>query len=339
MLRRQTEKGCSGADGKKISQKYPEFESELEKLVEAHTRGDPERKLRWVSKSTRKLSRALKDKGIEVSARSVLTALRKLGYRLQGNRKIKNGEKPHPDRNAQFEYIARETKRALKAGNPVISVDTKKKEALGTYKNSGKQWFRKGNSPAVQDHDFISPETPKAYPYGIYDIKQNRGFVNVGTDHDTSKFAVASIRAWWNHVGFSAYQDAKYVLILADGGGSNGSHRRQWKFELDKLAREIGLPIHVCHYPPGTSKWNKVEHRLFSHISMNWRGIPLTDYKTLTYLIRNTTTQSGLKVQCRLDRHKYKSGIKISNEQMASLNIRGASFHNDWNYQILPFKL
>jgi hypothetical protein len=321
---------------KKISEKYPHYEGELESLLDASVIGDPEKPLRHVSKSARKLSDALKVKGIEVSPETVRRTLKRLGYKMQGNRKVKSSGAGHPDRDAQFQHIKRLTKRALKSKNPVLSIDTKKKEVLGTYKNGGKEWHRKGESPAVADHDFIPPGAPRAYPYGIYDLKANTGFVNVGTDHDTSGFAVASIRAWWEAEGSAAYPHAEYMLLLADGGGSNGSRRRQWKYELHRLSNEIGIPIRVCHYPPGTSKWNKIEHCLFPFISMNWRGVPLTDYQTVVDLIRNTRTRTGLSVRCQLDTNKYDLGVHITDEQMLEIKLHGDKFHKDWNYTLQP---
>jgi hypothetical protein len=321
---------------KKISEKYPQYERELENLLDASVIGNPEKTLRHVSKSARKLSDALKAKGIEASPESVRRTLKRLGYKMQGNRKVKSIGAGHPDRDAQFQHINRLTKRAIKSKNPVLSIDTKKKEVLGAYKNGGKEWHRKGESPAVADHDFIPPDAPRAYPYGIYDLKANTGFVNVGTDHDTSSFAVASLRAWWEMEGSAAYPHAEYILLLADGGGSNGSRRRQWKYELHRLSNEIGIPIRVCHYPPGTSKWNKIEHCLFPFISMNWRGVPLTDYQTIVDSIRNTKTRAGLSVRCQLDTNKYDLGVHITDEQMLEIKLQGDKFHKDWNYILQP---
>jgi hypothetical protein len=279
MPRRLIGHGCLAAVEKKTSEQYPHYERELESFLDSSVIGDPEKPLCHVSKSAGKLSDALKTKGIQASPETVRTTLKRLGYKMQGNRKVNSGGANHPDRDAQFQHIERLTKKAIQSKNPVISVDAKKKEVLGAYKNGGKEWHKKGESPAVADHDFIPPDAPRAYPYGIYDLKANRGFVNVGTDHDTSGFAVASIRAWWKAEGAAAYPQAEYLLLLADGGGSNGSRRRQWKYELHGLSNEIGIPIRVCHYPPGTSKWNTIEHCLFPFISMNWRGVPLTDKK------------------------------------------------------------
>jgi hypothetical protein len=336
MPRRQTGRGCLAAAEKKISEQYPCYERELENLLDSSVIGDPEKPLRHVSKSAANLSDALQDKGIRASPETVRRTLKRLGYKMQGNRKVKSSGASHPDRDAQFRHIKRLTDKAVKSKNPVISVDTKKKEVPGGYKNGGKEWHKKGASPAVADHDFIPPDAPRAYPCGIYDLIANSGFVNVGTDHDTSGFAVASIRAWWKAEGKAAYPQAEYLLLLADGGGSNGSHRRQWKYELHGLSNEIGLPIRVCHYPPGTSKWNKIEHCLFPFISMNWRGVPLTDYQTVVDLIRNTRTRTGLSVQCQLDMNKYDLGVRITDEQMSEIKLRGYKFHKDWNYTLQP---
>jgi hypothetical protein len=336
MPHRRTGHGCLAAVGKKISEKYPHYEKELESLLDSSVIGDPEKMLRHVSKSARNLSDALKAQGIEASPETVRRTLKGLGYKLQGNRKVKSSGADHPDRDAQFQHIKRLTKRAIKSENPVLSVDTKKKEVLGAYKNGGKEWYKKGESPTVADHDFMLPDASRAYPYGIYDLKANSGFVNVGTDHDTSGFAVASIRAWWKAEGSAAYPHAKYLLLLADGGGSNGSRRRQWKYELHVLSNEIGIPIRVCHYPPGTSTWNKIEHCLFSFISMNWRGVPLTDYQTIVDLIRNTKTRTGLTVRCQLDTNKYDPGVPITDEQMSEIKLQGYKFHKDWNYTLQP---
>jgi len=242
----------------------------------------------------------------------------------------------HIDRNAQFEHINNRVKREMHSGNPVVSVDTKKKELIGNYKNNGQKWHRKGESPRVQGHDFPHPDVPRAYPYGIYDLAQNRGHVVVGTDHDTGQFAVASIRGWWRAQGRRLYPRAKSLLITADGGGSNGYRTRLWKLELQHLADELRFPIFVCHFPPGTSKWNKVEHRLFSFISTNWRGEPLKDYETVVRLIANTTTATGLRVTCKLDRRKYAVGKKISEKEMSCVKIMKDQFHGEWNYTIQP---
>jgi hypothetical protein len=270
-----------------------------------------------------------------VSHVKVAQLLHDLNYSLQSNRKTEEGTE-HPDRDAQFRYINRTVKRCLGQGAPVISVDTKKKELLGNYDNAGQQWLPAKQPRKVQGHDFPSPEVPRAYPYGIYDVGRNAGFVNVGTDHDTGAFAVASIRGWWRHEGKQLYPRAEMILITADGGGSNGSRLRLWKWELQKLADETGLSLNICHFPPGTSKWNKVEHRLFSFISSNWRGEPLRDYETIVHLIAKTTTAKGLKVTCRLDRRKYPTGRRVTDEEMKAVQVERNKFHGDWNYVIKP---
>jgi hypothetical protein len=272
-----------------------------------------------------------------VSYRKVGQLLNAAGYALQSNRKTEEGS-DHPDRDAQFRFISNRVRKALTAGTPVISVDTKKKELVGNYVNEGQQWLPAKSPTKVQGHDFPGPEVPRAYPYGIYDIRQNTGFVNIGTDHDTATFAVASIRGWWRHEGRRAYPDATDLLITADGGGSNGSRLRLWKIELQDLADKTGLAIAVCHFPPGTSKWNKIEHRLFSFISSNWRGEPLRDYETVVRLIAGTTTAKGLKVTCRLDRRRYPVGRKVSDKEFATLNLTPDAFHGEWNYIIRPRK-
>ena len=325
----------AGAGRKKITVRDPKLLASLEGLIEPETRGDPESPLRWICKSTRTLADQLTRKKHPVSHEKVAQLLRDQNYSLQSNRKTEEGE-DHPDRDAQFRHINAEVKRALSAGRPVISVDTKKKELLGNYKNSGKQWLPAKKPVKVNGYDFASPEVPRAYPYGVYDLARNRGFVNVGTDHDTGAFAVASIRGWWRHEGQALYSDARMLLITADGGGSNGSRLRLWKLELQKFADETGLSVSVCHFPPGTSKWNKVEHRLFSFISSNWRGEPLRDYETIVNLISRTTTAKGLRVICRLDRRKYPTGRKVTDEEIKRVNLKRNSFHGDWNYTIYP---
>jgi hypothetical protein len=270
-----------------------------------------------------------------VSHMKVAQMLHEQGYSLQGNRRSEEG-RDHPDRDAQFRHINTQVKRALAKGTPVISVDTKKKELLGNYENSGRQWRPAKQPVKVNGHDFPQPDIPRAYPYGVYDVERNRGFVNVGTNHDTSAFAVASIRGWWRAEGRRLYPKTRDLLITADAGGSNGWRLRLWKLELQKLADETGLAITVCHFPPGTSKWNKIEHRLFSFISSNWRGEPLRDYETIVRLIARTTTAKGLKVTCRLDRRKYPTGRKVTDEEMKRVNLRRSKFHGEWNYTIRP---
>jgi hypothetical protein len=291
--------------------------------------------LRWTCKSTRVLAKELSAQDHPVSHEKVAQILRSMDYSLQGNRKTEEGD-DHPDRDAQFQYLNEQVRRALAAHRPVISVDTKKKELLGNYENQGRQWHKAKTPVQVNGHDFPDPSVPRAYPYGIYDLGRNTGFVNVGTDHDTSAFAVASIRGWWRAEGRRLYGHSRQLLITADGGGSNGYRRRLWKLELQKLADETGLSLRVCHFPPGTSKWNKVEHRLFSFISSNWRGEPLRDYETVVRLIAHTTTAKGLRVTCRLDRRQYPIGRKVSDEEYASLHLKPHSFHGEWNYLIQP---
>lgn len=324
-----------GAGRKKITIRNPKLLLVLERLIDSGTRGDPESPLRWVCKSTRTLSAQLTKQNHPISYVKVSQLLHDQNYSLQSNRKTKEGE-DHPKRDAQFRYINTHVKKSLAAGTPVISVDTKKKELVGNYKNGGQQWLPAKQPTQVNGHDFPDPDVPRAYPYGIYDLGRNEGFVNVGTDHDTGEFAVASIRGWWHFEGQRLYPKAKEITITADGGGSNGSRLRLWKFELQKLANETGLPLSVCHFPPGTSKWNKIEHRLFSFISSNWRGEPLRDYETIVKLISKTTTAQGLKVRCRLDRRKYPIGRKVTNEEMKRVNVERNKFQGDWNYIIRP---
>jgi hypothetical protein len=329
----------SGGGRKPTIEKDPQLPEMLESLVEPLTRGDPESPLRWTCKSTRTLAGELAFRKHPISHEKVAQLLRGMNYSLQGNRKTEEEGEDHPDRDAQFRHINREVKRALGENEPVISVDTKKKELVGNYENKGRQWRKRKSPEGVNGHDFPDPSVPRAYPYGIYDFAQNSGFVNVGTDHDTAAFAVASIRGWWKHEGQQLYPSATRVLITADGGGSNGYRLRLWKLELQRWADQTGLAIAVCHFPPGTSKWNKVEHRLFSFISSNWRGEPLRDYQTVVGLIAGTTTAKGLTVTCRLDRRKYKTGRKVTPEEMATINITPMRFHGEWNYVIQPHKL
>jgi hypothetical protein len=313
----------------------PELPRVLETLVEPLARGDPQSPLRWTCKSTRTLAAELSRQDHPVSHEKVAQFLRAMDYSLQGNRKTEEGA-DHPDRDAQFQYINDQVRRALAGRRPVISVDTKKKELIGNYENKGRQWRRSQSPALVQGHDFPAPSVPRAYPYGVYDLARNKGFVNVGTDHDTGAFAVASIRGWWRFEGHRLYPRARRLLITADGGGSNGYRLRLWKLELQKLADATTLAIEVCHFPPGTSKWNKVEHRLFSFISSNWRGEPLRDYETIVRLIAGTTTAKGLAVSCRLDRRKYPSGRRVTDEEMKMIRITPQAFHGEWNYVIRP---
>ena len=332
-----------GGGRKAASQKGPELLQALEGLVEPTTRGDPQSPLKWTCKSTRELSRELKKRGYTVSHSTVARLLKDAGYSLQSNRKTIEG-KQHPDRNAQFEYISRRTKSQQRAGQPALSVDTKKKEIIGKYKNLGRTWRRKGHPIKVQTHDFPEKDdqgrTIKAVPYGVYDIGRNEAWVNVGMTHDTAEFAVASIRTWWRRLGRRRYPKAnlRRILITADSGGSNGPRSRLWKYELQKLADELGVEMEVCHFPPGTSKWNKIEHRLFCHITRTWRGEPLQSYEIVVSLIGSTRTTTGLEVHATLDETDYTKGITISNADYQCINITPCKFHGDWNYIIKPHK-
>ena len=325
----------AGAGRKRASMLAPGLTTALEELVEPVTRGDPESPLRWTSKSTRHLAQELNAQGYEVSHTLVTGLLHELDYSLQANRKTLEGTS-HPDRNAQFEHINKAVKTQLKRRQPAISVDTKKKELVGRFKNAGRTWRVQGNPEKVKVHDFLEPEKGKAIPYGVYDLGRNLGWVSVGVDHDTAAFAVATIRRWWRELGRQHYPRARSLLITADSGGSNGSRLRLWKWELQRLATQTGLCISVCHLPPGTSKWNKIEHRLFSFISQNWRGQPLLSHAAIVSLIAATKTKAGLKVRCVLDTHKYPRDIKPTPEQMMAINLRPDKFHGDWNYTILP---
>ena len=324
-----------GGGRKPLTESDPTLAQALDDLVTDDARGDPESPLRWTCKSTRTLAQTLTRQQHPVSHTTVAQLLRALDYSLQANRKLEEGA-DHPDRDQQFRHINAVAKRRVTAGGPVISVDTKKKELLGNFANPGQQWRPATQPRAVQTHDFPTPAVPRAYPYGIYDIGRNTGFVNLGTDHDTGQFAVASIRGWWRHEGRRLYPAATTLLITADAGGSNGWRLRLWKRELQRLADDTHLTITVCHFPPGTSKWNKVEHRLFSFISSNWRGEPLQDYETVVKLIARTTTAKGLTVTCRLDRRKYATGQRITAAEMKTLNIHPEQFHGEWNYVIKP---
>ncbi|MFB7508385.1 ISAzo13 family transposase [Streptomyces broussonetiae] len=304
-------------------------------LVEPDMRGDPMSPLRWTTKSTRHLAGELTRQGHRVSAETVADLLREEGFSLQGNAKTIEG-KQHPDRDGQFRYINERAKDHQAAGDPVVSVDTKKKEAVGNYRNAGGEWHREGEPLQVRTHDFPDPELGKAIPYGIYDLAANTGWVSVGTDHDTAAFAVESIRRWWNSQGRGAYPHSRRLLITADAGGSNGYRTRAWKAELAALALETGLEITVCHFPPGTSKWNKVEHRLFSHITMNWRGRPLTSHEVIVNSIAATTTRTGLTVRAELDTTAYETGVRIGDGQMDALPLHRHEWHGDWNYTLRP---
>lgn len=327
----------AGAGRPRLEVRDSSLQETLDALVEPLARGDPMSPLRWTCKSTRSLAMTLSEKGHPVSHEKVAQLLRTANYSLQSNRKMEEGE-DHPDRNAQFRYINKQVRKAIAQGEPVISVDTKKKELVGDFENKGRQWRKTKEPERVNGHDFPSPSLPRAYPYGIYDPAFNRGFVNVGTDHDTATFAVTSIKGWWRHEGRRLYPQASRLLITADGGGSNGYRLRLWKLELQAMADATGLLIAVCHFPPGTSKWNKVEHRLFSFISSNWRGEPLRDYETIVHLITATTTAKGLSVSCRLDRRKYPTGRKVTEAEMATIRLTPHTFHGEWNYVIRPRK-
>ena len=326
----------AGAGRKRTIDKDASLRSDLESLIEPFTRGDPESPLRWTCKSVRRLAEELGRMGHSVSHELVSNLLGEMEYSLQSNRKATEGQSQHPDRNAQFEYISERAKAFQSAAQPVISVDTKKKELVGDFKNGGRELRPKGDPELVRVHDFVIPELGKAAPYGVYDIAQNTGWVNVGTDHDTGAFAVASIGAWWHAMGQATYPEAKELLITADGGGSNGYRLRIWKLELQKLADETGLTITVCHLPPGTSKWNKIEHRLFSFISQNWRGKPLVSHEVIVNLIAATTTSTGLRVTARLDTNTYPKGIRVTDAEIAAIQLRRHDFHGEWNYSISP---
>ncbi|MDH3460107.1 MAG: ISAzo13 family transposase [Burkholderiaceae bacterium] len=307
----------------------------LEELVEPATRGHPMSPLRWTCKSVRTLATELTRQGHAVSHQTVSEVLQNLGYSLQANRKTREGSE-HPDRNAQFEHIARRAKEFQQRSQPVISVDTKKKELVGDFKNSGREWHPQGRPPAVRVHDFQDDELGKAIPYGVYDLGANAGWVSVGIDHDTPEFAVESIYCWWRQMGRKTYPEARDLLITADGGGSNGSRTRLWKVALQRLADVTGLKIGVCHFPPGTSKWNKIEHRMFCHITRNWRGRPLESLEVVVNLIASTTTTKGLRVRAALDTDEYPTGIKVDDATMASLHLIPDEFHGEWNYAIIP---
>jgi Rhodopirellula transposase DDE domain len=324
-----------GAGRKPLTEVDPTLLADLEQLVDPVTRGDPESPLRWTCKSTTQLARALTDLGHRVSPRKVAQLLKDLRYSLQGTRKALEG-KGHADRNAQFEYINATATAFLERGQPVISVDTKKKELIGPYQQRGQEWQPVGEPELVSTYDFPNPAVGKGIPYGVWDWGNNVGWVSVGVDHDTAQFAVATIRRRWVGMGQEVHPEATELLITADGGGSNGSRNRLWKRELQRLADELGLAITVCHFPPGTSKWNKIEHRMLNHISMNWRGRPLTSHEVMVELIGNTTTQEGLRITAALDRGSYPTKIKVSDAEMAALEIEKAMFHGNWNYTIKP---
>ena len=324
-----------GAGRPTATAKDPTLLSDLQRLLEPATMGDPSRLLRWVSKSHDKLATALCGMGHSVSSSTIPKLLLQLGYRRHVNRKTKDGSS-HPDRDAQFEHINTTALKFQAAGQPVISVDTKKKEMIGEFKNAGSDYGPKGKPIEVDSHDFENKELGKVVPYGVYDVGANNGYVSLGIDHDTAEFAVNATRLWLDKMGRERYPDASKVMVTADCGGSNGPRLRLWKIELQRLADETGLTFQVCHYPPGTSKWNKVEHRMFCHISQTWRATPLTSRLTVVELIGNTTTKNGLTVRCELDTNSYTKGIKVSDKEMATLNLKGDAFHPDWNYTIAP---
>lgn len=315
-----------GGGRKLLTEQQPELLAELERLVDPLTRGDPRSPLRWTCKSTPRLAAELRSGGYQVSQRTVCALLGSLGYSLQSVRKSREGAQ-HPDRDAQFQHIARQVTEFLRAGQPVISVDTKKKELVGDFTRTGQEWQPKGRPEAVRVHDFPDPELGKVAPYGVYDLAANQGWVSVGVTHDTAEFAVESIRRWWRQMGQAVYRHARHLLITADCGGSNGSRVRLWKVQLQRLADELGLQISVCHFPPGTSKWNKIEHRLFSFISQNWRGKPLVSHEVIVNLIAATTTKTGLQVVCQLDQHAYPVGLKVSQKAMEEISLQKDTFH------------
>lgn len=324
-----------GGGRRPLTEQDPTLKSDLERLVDPVTRGEPTSPLLWTSKSTRTLAKELNRLGHEVSYRTVARLLLDLGFSLQANRKTREG-KQHPDRDAQFQYISRQVKRFQRKGQPVISVDAKKRELVGNFKNGGREWQRKGQPETVRTHDFRDKELGVAIPYGVYDLTQNDGWVSVGIDHNTAQFAVESIRRWWKRMGTVTYPEASELLITADAGGSNGTRCRLWKLSLQELADELGLKITVCHFPPGTSKWNKIEHRMFCHITENWRGRPLVSQAVVVNLIGHTTTKTGLTINSELDPNTYENGIKVSDEEIATVQLKKHKFHGDWNYSISP---
>jgi transposase len=325
----------AGGGRKSAAEQYPGLREALEALVEPTTRGDPESALRWTCKSVRNLAEELRQQGYPISHQVVTELLHELEYSLQANRKVLEGSQ-HPDRNAQFEYLNQQVQAQVAAGEPAISVDAKKKELIGPFKNGGRELRPQGQPESVRVHDFVDKELGRATPYGVYDMAQNQGWVTVGIDHDTAEFAVASIQQWWQTLGHPTYPGATRLLITADGGGSNGSRLRLWKWELQRFADASGLELHICHLPPGTSKWNKIEHRLFSYITQNWRGKPLVSYDVIVSLIAATKTRNGLTVRCELDDRTYPTGRKVTDAELASVNLARDEFHGDWNYRIRP---
>lgn len=324
-----------GGGRKRASEADPELMEALEGLVEPGTRGDPESPLRWTIKSTQRLADELTRQGHSITARTVASLLREADYSLQSNRKTREGNQ-HTDRNAQFEYINDQVRRFHHCGQPTISVDTKKKELIGDFKNDGREWRPKGEPEIVRVHDFKDKILGKGIPYGVYDMLHNEGWVSVGIDHDTARFAANSILSWWREMGSNRFPRAKRLLITADGGGSNSHRTRLWKIALQELANETGLKVVLCHFPPGTSKWNKIEHRLFSHITQNWRGKPLTSLQAIINLITSTTTKTGLTIQARADNNTYETGIKVTDQELAAVNLTKHKTHGSWNYTISP---
>jgi hypothetical protein len=325
----------TGAGRPRLAVQDPTLGADLDALIDPLSAGDPESPLRWTTRSTRSLAEALRALGHAVSHTGVATLLHERGYSLQANQKRREGAQ-HPDRDAQFGYISQQAQRALRRRAPAISVDTKKKELVGDFKNAGRLWRPRGEPEAVRVHDFLIPAKGKAIPYGVYDLKRNEGWVSVGIDHDTARFAVNAIRRWWERMGRARYPRARTLLITADAGGSNGARLRLWKWELQQFANRTGLTITVCHFPPGTSKWNKIEHRLFSHIAMNWRGRPLVSVAAIVSLIAATRSAAGLRVRAELDRREYPAGVRVSAAQMQRIALAAHPFHGDWNYTIRP---
>lgn len=324
-----------GAGRKRCTQLDTELAASLEQLVDPVTRGDPESPLRWTCKSTTQLAGELTRQGHPVSPSTVGRLLKAAGYSLQSNRKTKEGG-DHPDRNAQFEHISATVRAFQKRGQPVISVDTKKKELIGNFKNGGREWHPKGEPEEVKVYDFMDKKLGKAIPYGVYDLTRNEGWVSVGTDHDTARFAAEAIHRWWEKMGAKRHRGATQLLITADGGGSNSSRCRLWKVALQDLATKLDMPVHVCHFPPGTSKWNKIEHRMFCQITQNWRGRPLLSHEVIINLIANTTTEQGLRIEAELDTASYPLGTKVTDEELDMVKIKRHKFHGDWNYAIRP---
>jgi hypothetical protein len=325
----------AGGGRKRATEADPGLAASLERLVDPATRGDPRSPLKWTCKSTTQLSKELTRQGHPVSPRTVGRLLRAAGYSLQGNRKTKEGGS-HPDRNAQFEHINVTVKQFQRRKQPVISVDTKKKELIGNFKNGGREWQPRGKPDEVRVHDFLDKKLGKAIPYGVYDLTNNQGWVSVGIDHDTAQFATAAIGRWWKKMGHRRHLHATELLIMADGGGSNGSRCRLWKVALQRLSDRLHMPIHVCHFPPGTSKWNKIEHRMFCHITQNWRGRPLISHEVIVNLIANTATRQGLTIQAELDQRHYPTGTKVSDAELQRVQMKPNKFHGDWNYTIQP---